>query len=196
VARFCPARRRARKAQPDSDWLCHAQFRAVADQLYRDEGFHSEVRRSACQQLCKHAELYRMYVPGEYRLYCERMARDGEWGDHVTLQALADAYGVRMHVITSYRDSGFVVVEPRQVLSRRALFLSFWAEVGRSHATLAPTITIEKPRFMQLACWGLSGRVGVRSCCCGTRAVFGHAVAGRGVGQCLVWAPSALQAWA
>jgi cyanophycinase-like exopeptidase len=39
-------------------------------------------------------------VPDDYRTYVDKMARDGIWGDHLTLQAAADAYGVRINIIT------------------------------------------------------------------------------------------------
>jgi hypothetical protein len=46
------------------------------------------------------AKLTRCFVPDDYRTYVDKMARDGTWGDHLTLQAAADAYGVRIMVIT------------------------------------------------------------------------------------------------
>ena len=58
------------------------------------------------------------------------MARDGEWGDHVTLQAVADAVGAEANLITSYQHNGVVQVQPRVPCgAERAVWLSFWAEV-------------------------------------------------------------------
>ncbi|XWS53309.1 hypothetical protein CRYUN_Cryun11dG0146000 [Craigia yunnanensis] len=34
--------------------------------------------------------------------------RSGEWGDHVTLQAAADLYGVKIFVITSFKDTCYM----------------------------------------------------------------------------------------
>ena len=51
-------------------------------------------------------------------------------GDHVTLQAAADAYGVPINILTSYQNSCFVNLTPRpERVSDRALYLSFFAEV-------------------------------------------------------------------
>ena len=62
--------------------------------------------------------------------YLARMARDGAWGDHVTLQAAADALDARVHVLTSYDDDGFLQIVPQaNPRAPRTLWLSFWAEV-------------------------------------------------------------------
>ncbi|XP_048607745.1 OVARIAN TUMOR DOMAIN-containing deubiquitinating enzyme 9 isoform X1 [Brassica napus] len=55
--------------------------------------------------------------------------RNGEWGDHVTLQAAADWYGVRMFVITSFKDTCYIEILPHLQKSNRLICLSFWAEV-------------------------------------------------------------------
>lgn len=56
-------------------------------------------------------------MPDDYRAYVDKMARDGTWGDHLTLQAAADAYGVRIMVITRYVPSrvAFVAVTTRML---------------------------------------------------------------------------------
>ena len=42
------------------------------------------------------------------------VARLGTWGDHLTLQAAADAFRVKLCLLTSYRDSFVVEVAPRE----------------------------------------------------------------------------------
>lgn len=75
-------------------------------------------------------QLYKEYVPEDFWQYCWQMERDGTWGDHVTLQAAADAYGVPINILTSYQDSCFVNLTPRpERASDRALYVSFFAEV-------------------------------------------------------------------
>lgn len=77
------------------------QFRALSEQLYRTEELHAEVRGRAVEQLKRHPELYAPYVevgdgagpsgrplPKDFEAYRLKMAKDGEWGDHVTLQVL------------------------------------------------------------------------------------------------------------
>ena len=46
---------------------------------------------------------YEGYTEGEtFDAYVDRMARDGTWGDNVTLQAAADAFGVPVYLVTSF----------------------------------------------------------------------------------------------
>ncbi|KAH9660640.1 OTU domain-containing protein [Citrus sinensis] len=57
------------------------------------------------------------------------LERSGEWGDHVTLQAAADLYGVKIFVITSFKDTCYIEILPNVERSIRVIYLSFWAEV-------------------------------------------------------------------
>ncbi|CAL5389468.1 unnamed protein product [Camellia sinensis] len=98
----------------------NCQFRALSDQFYRTPEHHKFVRQQVVNQIIwilisvsmmvghwqlkSHRDTYEGYVPMEY-------ARSGEWGDHVTLQAAADSYSVKIFN------------------SKRVIFLSFWAEV-------------------------------------------------------------------
>ena len=61
--------------------------------------------------------------------YVEKMAKEGTWGDHLTLQAAADAFGVRLCVITSYQESFLIEIKPKQLRNRKVLWMSFWAEI-------------------------------------------------------------------
>lgn len=88
------------------------------------------MRQLVVRRLRAHAAKYAPYVPEEYEQYCSSMARDGTWGDHVTLQAAADVYGVQICVLTSFLENCFIRIQPEVKLSNRVLWLSFWAEVG------------------------------------------------------------------
>ena len=68
------------------------------------------------------------------------MSRLGTWGDHLTLQAAADAYGVRICLVTSFTEGAIIHICPTQLPQQAAygaqqrgdgpaLWLSFWAEV-------------------------------------------------------------------
>lgn len=111
----------------DGDGNC--QFRAFSDQLYRTPAHHKSVRDDIVNQLRSHPELYEGYVPMKYDEYVKKLAKSGEWGDHVTLQAAADFYGVRICLLTSFKDTCFIQILPRYKKSTRVIFLSFWAEV-------------------------------------------------------------------
>lgn len=107
----------------------NCQFTSLSDQLYNSPSHHLEVRQMVVNHLKEHPEFYISYIPGDYEEYLEEMEKEGEWGDHVTLQAAADVLGVRIYVLTSFRNESFIQVEPKERKSERCLYLSFWAEV-------------------------------------------------------------------
>ncbi|KAG8460407.1 hypothetical protein KFE25_011898 [Diacronema lutheri] len=116
----------------------NCQFRAIADQLYGDQEHHAVVRSMCVDQLLAAAERYRDYVVAEtYDGYVQKMSLDGEWGDHVTLQALADHLGIEINLVTSFASSaGLIRVTPcspapgpARPLGGAPIWLSFWAEI-------------------------------------------------------------------
>ncbi|XP_027085567.1 uncharacterized protein LOC113771813 isoform X1 [Coffea eugenioides] len=107
----------------------NCQFRALSDQFYRTPEHHEFVRQEVVDQLKSCPETYEGYVPMAYDDYLEKMSKNGEWGDHVTLQAAADSYGVKIFVITSFKDTCYIEILPSIQKSERVIFLSFWAEV-------------------------------------------------------------------
>ncbi|KAJ9181559.1 hypothetical protein P3X46_009679 [Hevea brasiliensis] len=107
----------------------NCQFRALSDQLYNTPDRHKVVRRHVVNQLRSHPEIYEGYVPMEYGDYLKKMSKSGEWGDHVTLQAAADSYGVKILVMTSFKDTCYIDILPINQKSKGVIFLSFWAEV-------------------------------------------------------------------
>ncbi|KAF8072771.1 OTU9 [Scenedesmus sp. PABB004] len=116
------------------------QFRAIADQLFGRQELHGEVRARVVAQLRAAPELYRDYVPdADYASYVRAAAKPGTWGDHVTLQAAADAFGVRILVVTSFLQASVISLAPlraRRAPPERTLYLAFWAEVH--YNSLAP----------------------------------------------------------
>ncbi|XP_058770036.1 OVARIAN TUMOR DOMAIN-containing deubiquitinating enzyme 12 isoform X1 [Vicia villosa] len=115
------------ESRVEGDGNC--QFRALSDQLYRSPNLHKFVREQIVQQLKSDSDLYAGYVPMAYSEYLKKMSKSGEWGDHVTLQAAADWYGVKIFVITSFKDTCYIEILPQIQKSGRVIFLSFWAEV-------------------------------------------------------------------
>ncbi|XP_062167403.1 OVARIAN TUMOR DOMAIN-containing deubiquitinating enzyme 12-like isoform X2 [Alnus glutinosa] len=107
----------------------NCQFRALSDQLHHTPDNHKFVRQQVVSQLRSHSENYEGYVPMEYDDYLEKMSKSGEWGDHVTLQAAADCYGVKIFVMTSFKDTCCIEILPNFQKPDRVIFLSFWAEV-------------------------------------------------------------------
>ncbi|CAH1438401.1 unnamed protein product [Lactuca virosa] len=107
----------------------NCQFRALSDQIYRSSEHHKLVREQVVHQLKFYPELYAAYVPMAYDDYLKKISTAGEWGDHVTLQAAADAFGVKIFVLTSFKDTCYIEILPCAQKSNRIIFLSFWAEV-------------------------------------------------------------------
>ncbi|KAJ0966605.1 hypothetical protein J5N97_023522 [Dioscorea zingiberensis] len=107
----------------------NCQFRALSDQFYRSPEHHKFVRQQVINQLKSNPEIYEGYVPMAYGDYLRKLSKSGEWGDHVTLQAAADSYGVKIFVITSFKDTCYIEILPNVQKSKRVIFLSFWAEV-------------------------------------------------------------------
>ncbi|CAH9117509.1 unnamed protein product [Cuscuta epithymum] len=107
----------------------NCQFRSLSDQIYRTTEYHKFAREQVVKQLKSQPELYKGYVPMDYGEYLKKMSKCGEWGDHVTLQAAADAYGVKIFIITSFKDTCYIEIIPHAQVSKRIIFLSFWAEV-------------------------------------------------------------------
>lgn len=131
----------------------NCQFRAVADQLWGDEAQHALVRQMAVEQLAEEPEEYRDFILGSsFEEYLEMMAADCSWGDHVTLQALADRLRVEIALVTSFEEAAegdaVILVSPRALAGTsrqrvdgeeagpasslpllRTLWLSFFAEI-------------------------------------------------------------------
>jgi hypothetical protein len=57
--------------------------------------------------------------------YLRKMSRSGEWGDHVTLQAAADAYRVKIVVLTSFKDTCYIEILPTSQESKGGKEFSF-----------------------------------------------------------------------
>ncbi|KAI3965846.1 hypothetical protein MKX01_010803 [Papaver californicum] len=113
--------------QIEGDGNC--QFRALADQLFRNPDHHKHVRKQVVKQLKHFKTLYESYVPMNYKTYLKKLKRSGEWGDHVSLQAAADRFEAKICLLTSFRDTCFIEIVPNDKTPSRELWLSFWSEV-------------------------------------------------------------------
>ncbi|CAE8640257.1 unnamed protein product [Polarella glacialis] len=115
----------------------NCQFRALSAQLFDfSEAQHEKVRELVVGQLRAKPTWYEGYVQGCYDEYVERLAKNGEWGDHVTLQAASDVLGCEIHVLTDLPGSACVELQPREprpaksgVAPARPLCLTFLTEV-------------------------------------------------------------------
>ena len=68
------------------------------------------------------------------------------------LQAAADYFGVRIAVLSSFPDSCFLELEPRQSSSSRVLWLSFWAVVRPGCAALCLSCPVPEAALAAASC--------------------------------------------
>ena len=117
-----------RENEVDGDGNC--QFRAIADQLYGSSDRYAEVRANIVEHLRSNSSRYSAFEPESYDAYIENMGRDGTWGDHVTLQAASNLYGLEIRVYTSYDENWERVIRPTDNFNIRGVIqLSFYAEL-------------------------------------------------------------------
>ncbi|CAK9325330.1 unnamed protein product [Citrullus colocynthis] len=130
--------------QMEGDGNC--QFRALADQLFRNPDYHKHVRKAVIKQLKKFRKLYEGYVPMKYKTYLKKMKKSGEWGDHVTLQAAADRFGAKICLVTSFRDTCYIEILPKDNSPNKELWLSFWCEVHYNSLYASGDLPTRTPR--------------------------------------------------
>ncbi|KAI4305506.1 hypothetical protein L6164_028868 [Bauhinia variegata] len=130
--------------QMEGDGNC--QFRALADQLFRNPDYHKYVRKKVIKQLKHFKKLYEGYVPMEYKSYLKQMKKSGEWGDHVTLQAAADRFDAKICLVTSFRDTCYIEILPTNKNPLRELWLSFWSEVHYNSLYTSGDVPSRTPR--------------------------------------------------
>lgn len=120
------------------------QFRAVAHQLFDDERHHPLVRQRAIAWLTSNppdvhdCEVYVSKSGGvvptpvgeDLQAYLAALKSDAAWGDACTLQACADAFKVRIYLVTSYKTDFELVLEPENhEPALRDIWLGFYAEM-------------------------------------------------------------------
>ena len=89
-------------------------FVALACALLGDEHEHERVREGVCRVLDQYRETFCEHVEGPFDDFLAATLRSGTWGDHVTLQAAADAFHTTIVLLTSFDDDshGVVSVSP------------------------------------------------------------------------------------
>ncbi|CAA0814446.1 Cysteine proteinases superfamily protein [Striga hermonthica] len=134
----------------------NCQFRSLSDQIYRTPEHHKFVREQVVSQLKSQPELYDNYVPMAYSDYLKKISKSGEWGDHVTLQAASDCYGIKIFVITSFKDTCYIEILPQTEKSNRIIFLSFWAEVHYNSIYPLGEVPVVESKKKKRRWWGVN----------------------------------------
>lgn len=114
----------------------NCQFRALSHELYGTQKHHERVREIVVRHLRNHASEYSpLFGDGEWPAYLTSMSRSRTWGDELTLRAAADAFEVRIHVITSTAENWYLVYHPESFTEvdasscMRELFLTYLAPI-------------------------------------------------------------------
>ena len=118
-----------REFEVDDDGNC--QFRAIAHQLYGDQKDHRKIRDIVVSQLKRQRHQYEGFVEGEYDNYVDEISKNREWGNHLTLQAFADAEKCQIVILTTY-DPPVIWITPNHQNGEHdtntMIQLSFWVE--------------------------------------------------------------------
>lgn len=117
----------------------NCQFRAISQELFGSQSKHYQVRCVAASHMKN--------SPGEFSILFESkdewddylcsMASRGTWGDELTLRAIADAFRVKIHVVTSEEENWYLQYSPKEQLPVRELFLMYMSPIH--YNTLAPS---------------------------------------------------------
>ncbi|CAH1271855.1 MFHAS1 [Branchiostoma lanceolatum] len=127
--------------RPDVPKDGNCLFHAVSDQLVRTGSqaiSHSHLRRDVVGYLRQHpnneqGDHLRAFVPNEdWEGYLQQMSRDGVWGDHVVLQALASMLGRDIRIVSSIDAENYTtILSPmgnQQDTTGQPLLLGHYAE--------------------------------------------------------------------
>ncbi|XP_078605300.1 uncharacterized protein LOC144878523 [Branchiostoma floridae x Branchiostoma japonicum] len=129
------------KLRPDVPKDGNCLFYAVSDQLVRTGSTvisHSQLRQDVVGYLSKHphnehGDHLRAFVPNEdWEDYLQQMSRDGVWGDHIVLQAMASMLGRDIRIVSSIDAENYTtILSPmgnQQVTTGPPLLLGHYAE--------------------------------------------------------------------
>ncbi|XP_019614119.1 PREDICTED: malignant fibrous histiocytoma-amplified sequence 1 homolog [Branchiostoma belcheri] len=142
------------RAEVPGDGNC--MFHAMSDQVLRTEGKHKghlQLREEAVRHLRRnphnaHGDHFRNFISNQsWEVYLENMSRDGTWGDHVILQAMADMLVRDVIIVSSVEADNYVTTLRPQTGSppraARPLLLGHYAE--NHYASLDETQSGGKP---------------------------------------------------
>jgi len=110
----------------------NCQFRAISQELFGSQDHHAEVRAQTVHTLRANSGKYQhLTVETGWERYLADMSLLTTWGDELTLQAAAEAYGVRIHVVTSNENNWYLqyVPEGGKPHGAREVFLTYAAPV-------------------------------------------------------------------
>jgi hypothetical protein len=124
----------------------NCQMRSLADQIHGTENYYVDVRSKIVSWLNTNEKfsvddegtatlgdfIDRDQFP-KWATYTTYMSRNGTWGDHITLLAAAEVYGVNIGIISNVDDNGtgnyVTSIHPRSKKPTKTINLSHWHEM-------------------------------------------------------------------
>lgn len=107
----------------------NCQFRSLSRCLYGTPVHHAFVRRKAVAYIRFHRPDFEVFLGEDFKTYVREMARDGVWGDELTLRAACESLGVVLNVVSSDSENWFHRYIPLHALVQHEAFLSFVSPV-------------------------------------------------------------------
>jgi len=123
------------KRQIAGDGNC--QFAAIADQLFDNVSYADYVREEAVKwlrankdwELPNGAVLWHFAYDQSWDALCDELSRRGIWGNHLTLVAMAEKFGLKIRVVSSVKGDNYITeVNPSKVKTTKTGWLSHYAE--------------------------------------------------------------------
>lgn len=115
----------------------NCQFHSISDQLFDSLEQSAWVRDQIVSWLKTHGDWelpengaqLQAFAMDDWESYCNHMAKPGIWGDHLTLTAAAQRFGVRIVLFSSIEDNHYVTeYVPTVITSPKVLYLCHYAE--------------------------------------------------------------------
>lgn len=126
------------KKRIEGDGNC--QFSAVSDQLFDTTKYHLDIRQHVAHWLnnnpdyeIENGTFLRDFLEtdcyGTWSEYCQTMAQEGTWGDHMTLVAISELFKCTIVILSSVELDGkstdpITVITPRRSDSQKVILLS------------------------------------------------------------------------
>jgi len=131
-----------KEQQINPDGNC--MFGAIADQLFGDQLKHGEVRRTVVNWLSQNgnapidssgtklSDFLDLDQYPTWNHYCNKMGRNGVWGDHLALVGASEAYNSKIWILSSVPTPAGVepvtIIEPAKSKPTKTIYLSHWHE--------------------------------------------------------------------
>jgi len=123
------------KSEIPADGNC--LFYSVSDQLFNSIEHHTYIRNKCVGWLRANknwkipngAILSDFSDTDDWTAYCDHLSKNGIWGNHLTLIAIAESFGSRIRIISSVKDTQYYTeIDPTNVNTDKVILLAHYAE--------------------------------------------------------------------